>query len=103
VISEAATASFYIVRDSRVFAPEKGVLWGTIGSLVLDLATPHYETAFGPVSLDEALAADEAFLTSSVRGVVPIVRLDDRAIGDGAPGPVTRELMRLFRERVYGE
>jgi branched-subunit amino acid aminotransferase/4-amino-4-deoxychorismate lyase len=103
VISEAATASFYIVRDSRIFAPEEGVLWGTIGTLVLDLAMPHYEVVYGPVSLDDALGADEAFLTSSVRGVVPIVRLDDRAIGDGAPGPVTRELMRLFRERVYGE
>lgn len=103
VISEAATASFYVVRDSKILAPEKGVLWGTIGSLVLELAEGHFEVVYGEVSLEEALGADEAFLTSSVRGVVPIVRLDEREIGDGTPGPVTRELMRLYRERVYGE
>jgi branched-subunit amino acid aminotransferase/4-amino-4-deoxychorismate lyase len=103
VISEAATASFYIVRDSKIFAPEKGVLWGTIGSLVLQLAEGHFEVVYGEVGLEDALGADEAFLTSSVRGVVPIVRLDERLIGDGAPGPVTRKLMSLYRERVYGE
>lgn len=103
VISEAATASFYVIRDSKIFAPEKGVLWGTIGSLVLELAREHFDVVLGEVRMEDALGADEAFLTSSVRGVVPIVALDARDIGDGKPGPVTKELMRLYRERVYGE
>lgn len=102
IISEAATASFYVVRDSKILAPEKGVLWGTVGSLVLELAKGHFEIVYGAVSLEDALSADEAFLTSSVRGVVPIVRLDDHEIGNGAPGPVTKKLMHLYRDRVYG-
>ncbi len=103
VISEAATASFYVIRGSKIFAPEKGVLRGTIGSLVLELAEGHFEVVYGEVSMADALGADEAFLTSSVRGIVPIVRLDADVIGEGAPGPVTRELMRLYQERVYSD
>jgi branched-subunit amino acid aminotransferase/4-amino-4-deoxychorismate lyase len=102
VISEAATASFYVVRDSRIFAPDKGVLWGTIGSLVLELAEGHFELVYTEITLDEVLTADEAFLTSSVRGIVPIVRIDTNVVGEGSPGPVTRTLMRMYQERIHG-
>lgn len=102
VVSEAATASFYVVRGGRIFAPENGVLWGTVGTYVLELAKQHYETVLGQITLDEAFDADEAFLTSSVRGVVPITHLDDRQVGDGRVGPITRHLMQLYRESVYG-
>jgi len=101
-VSEAATASFYIVRAERIFAPKDGVLWGTIGTFVLELAREYYEVVLGDIPLEDAFGADEAFLTSSVRGVVPITRLDDRPVGDGRVGPITRHLMRLYRERVYG-
>ncbi len=105
IVSEAATASFYIVKDGCVIAPREGVLWGTVGSRVLELAAEHREVIRRDIRIDEAFDADEAFLTSSVRGVVPITRLDERAIGDGRVGPVTRELMELYRlsaERAAG-
>ena len=100
-ISEAASASFYIVRGDTITAPKTDVLWGTIGTFVLDLAKDCYTVVFGEVTLDAALAADEAFLTSTTRGVVPIVSLDDRRIGDGTVGPVTRDLMARFRKAVF--
>ena len=99
-ISEAATASFYIVRGGRIFAPKAGVLWGTVGTYVLELAEQYYEVVRAEITLEEAFDADEAFLTSSVRGVVPITQLDDRPVGDGRVGPVTRRLMNLYRESV---
>ena len=97
IVSEAATASFYVVRDRRVFAPRNGVLWGTVGSYVLELAKQYYDVVHADVTIEDAFGADEAFLTSSVRNVVPITRLDDRLIGDGLVGPVTRHLMKLYR------
>jgi branched-subunit amino acid aminotransferase/4-amino-4-deoxychorismate lyase len=45
----------------------------------------------------DLLGADEAFLTSTTREIVPIVQVDDRSIGSGAPGPVTRALLEAFR------
>jgi branched-chain amino acid aminotransferase len=48
----------------------------------------------------DLLAADEAFLTSTTREIVPIVRVDGHRIGSGTPGPVTQALLRAFRQRV---
>ncbi len=100
LISEAATASFYVVKDGCLHAPREGVLWGTVGTHVLDLAAQHYPVVYRDIRIEEAFAADEAFLTSSVRGVVPITQLDDRPVGDGAVGAITRHLMALYRESV---
>jgi len=99
-ISEAATASFYIIKGGRIFAPNQGVLAGTVGGMVLELARAQYEVVPGRITLEQALDADEAFLTSSVRGVVPIVALDDHRIGDGSVGPITRRLMEMCRESM---
>jgi len=102
VVSEAATASFYVVKDGRILAPGSGVLWGTVGSRVLDLAREVYEVVLCEVTMDDVLGADECFLTSSVRDVVPIVRIDDETIGDGSVGPVTRDLMARYRRHAHG-
>jgi len=99
-VFEAASASVYFVRGGRIYAPADCVLWGTVGSLVLELAADDYEIVVGDISLDDAFSADEVFLTSTTRGVVPIVRLDDVAVGDGEPGPVTRDLMARWNEAL---
>ena len=51
----------------------------------------------------DLLGADEAFLTSTTREIVPIVRVDDRTIGSGRPGPITKALTDGFRRRAAGE
>ena len=102
-IAEAASASFYIVTDGIVRAPHSDVLWGTVGSLMLELAAVDHEVVLGVVSLEDAFGADEAFLTSTTRGVVPIVQLDDHVIGDGTVGPITRELMAAWEQVLLGE
>jgi branched-subunit amino acid aminotransferase/4-amino-4-deoxychorismate lyase len=100
LVSEAATASFYVVRGGRIHAPAGGVLHGTVGTMVLEQASERFEVVYEPLSLDDTLSADEAFITSSVRGVVPIVRIDDHVIGDGTVGPVTRELIDICRAEM---
>ena len=102
-VFEAASASVYFVRGTTILAPKDSVLWGTIGSLVLELAKDRYEVVLCDIALDEALSADEVFLTSTTRGVVPIVALDDRPVGDGAVGPVVRDLMARYRTVAFGE
>ncbi len=99
-VFEAASASVYFVRDGRIHAPADDVLPGTVGALVLARAERRYDIVRGRISLDEAFSADEVFLTSTTRGVVPIVRLDDTVVGDGTPGPVTRALVRMWREAL---
>jgi branched-chain amino acid aminotransferase len=53
-----------------------------------------------PILPADLAAADEVFLSSSIREVMPVVRVDDHVIGDGKPGPVTRALHAAFRTRA---
>lgn len=96
-VYEAASASVYFVRAGAIYAPKDDVLWGTVGALVLRAAEENYRVVFADITLEDAFAADEAFLTSTTRGVVPIVLIDNTVIGDGSVGPVTRTLERAFR------
>lgn len=99
-ITEAASASFYIVRGGSILVPERDVLWGTVGQLVLDAVRDRIPVVVRDVALDEVFSADEAFLTSTTRGILPITRVDDRTIADGRPGPITRELMGVYADAV---
>ena len=56
-----------------------------------------------PFALAEVMTASEAFLTSSLRGIAPLVRLDGIAIGTGKPGTVTRQVMTAYADLVARE
>jgi branched-subunit amino acid aminotransferase/4-amino-4-deoxychorismate lyase len=47
---------------------------------------------------EELLGAEEVFLTSTLREILPVTRVDERTVGQGQPGPVTEKLRALFRE-----
>jgi branched-subunit amino acid aminotransferase/4-amino-4-deoxychorismate lyase len=96
-VFEAASASVYFVRAGSIFAPKDDVLWGTVGALVLRAAEKDHRIVYGEIALADALESDEVFLTSTTRGVVPIVQIDDAPVGDGTVGPVTRALQQAFR------
>jgi len=97
VVAEATTASLAVVMGSALRTPplSTGVLAGTTrdwllsadGAVAIGLDTG--EAAFG---LDELLGADEAILCSSVAGILPLVEIDGRPIGEGRPGPWARRL-----------
>jgi branched-chain amino acid aminotransferase len=69
------------------------ILLGVTRETVIEIARGRgLELNYQPLPLDQVPAIDEAFLTSSSRGIVPVVRVDDVTIGQGSPGPVTQQL-----------
>jgi branched-chain amino acid aminotransferase len=64
------------------------------------LARDRFAIEERPIQLEELSTADEAFMTSSSREIMPIVQIDDWTVGDGKPGPRTYELERRFIELV---
>jgi len=102
-IVECSQSNFFIVRDGHlVTAPlSDGLLPGITRQFVIDLGREigirTDERSFTP---DDVYQADEAFITGTTREVTPVVRVGDRAIGSGQPGPVTRALLDAFRARV---
>lgn len=99
-LSEATTANVFLVRGSHLETPalDCGILAGTTRDWLLGWAR---RVGLQPVEArllpHDLAAADEAFLSSSVAGILPVTRYDGRRIGDGAPGPWT-ERARADRE-----
>jgi branched-subunit amino acid aminotransferase/4-amino-4-deoxychorismate lyase len=98
-VSEGATSNVFMVTAGRIATPNlrTGILPGitrqTVCELAASLGSPVAETNVMPGQLR---AADEVFLTSSVRGIMPVTRLDGVPVGDGSAGPVTRRLHRAY-------
>lgn len=77
-----------------------GILPGIARSIVLEVAPEVATLRLVAPRTAELAEAREAFLTSSSRGVVPVVRIDARSVGSGEPGPVTREISRRYDARA---
>jgi branched-chain amino acid aminotransferase len=102
-LAEGASTNVFLARGGTVATPPlaAGILAGITREVVLELlpalGIPVREE---PLRLDDLRAADEAFMTSTTREVVPVVRVDETPVGDGRPGPLTRRAMEAFR--AYG-
>jgi branched-chain amino acid aminotransferase len=99
-LAEGASTNVFLVRDGTVFTPplSAGILAGITRDVVLEvlpgLGLPSREP---PLRLEDLLTADEAFMTSTTREVVPVTKVDETPVGDGRPGPLTRRVMEAFR------
>jgi branched-subunit amino acid aminotransferase/4-amino-4-deoxychorismate lyase len=99
---EATTSNVFVVLHGRVLTPAtgEGALAGIVRSHALALARELGANVHeGRVRLPRLLQAREAFLTSSLRGIRPLVMVDRRPIGSGEPGPLTRRLQALLGNR----
>lgn len=103
-ISECSQSNFFMVRNGVALTPrrEAGLLEGITRGFLFDVADEvgiamHRETLV-PKDLE---TADEAFITSTTREISPVVRIDDRVIGNGKPGPITLKLLEGYRKRAH--
>ncbi|MBI5004175.1 aminotransferase class IV [Candidatus Kaiserbacteria bacterium] len=97
-VLECATSNFMIVKDGKIITAKEDILFGITRKVALDVARPLFTIEERDVSLDELYAADEAFLTSSFKDVMPVVKVGDKLIGEGRVGPVTKRVIELFEE-----
>lgn len=104
--SEATSSNLFIWTGSTLVTPPAscGALPGITRAAILELATtrgvPTAERSFG---LDDLFDAEEAFLTSSLRGLAPLVRVGEHMIGLGTPGALTRQLADAYTALVVRE
>jgi D-alanine transaminase len=101
VTEGASSTAFVITRDRRIVTRplSNAVLPGITRQAVIRLAAENGLTVEERLfSLEEAHEAAEAFITSASSFVMPVVRIDDRPVGDGRPGPLTRRLRALYLE-----
>lgn len=101
IIRESDRSNFFgITQDGVLVTPHEKILHGITRKQVLDLAADIMPIAERTVLMTELPALSEAFLTSSTKGVMPVVRIDDQVIGNGRPGALTQQLGMGFEKLV---
>jgi branched-chain amino acid aminotransferase len=104
-LTECTQSNLFIAKSGAALTPplESGLLPGITREFVFAVGREaDIEVREQVLRDDDLFGADEAFLTSTTREVLPIVGADDRAIGDGTPGPVTLKLLKAFRAACRG-
>jgi branched-chain amino acid aminotransferase len=104
-VTEGCSSSLFTVRGGILVTPPltAGILEGVTRGVVLRLAraegVPVLEAVLRPEDLE---AAGEVFITSTMREILPVVRVGEHTVGEGRPGPVTARLHRAFRRLADG-
>jgi D-alanine transaminase len=103
-VTEGASSNAWIVtRDGRVVTrpADNGILRGITRTVLIGVVKAQ-NLVFDerPFTVEEAYGAQEAFVTAASQIVMPVVRIDDRTIGDGEPGPVARALRESFHRHA---
>ncbi|MBI3400153.1 MAG: aminotransferase class IV [Acidobacteria bacterium] len=102
-LAECTQSNFFIVRDGVALTPpiDAGLLPGITRAFVFEVgAEADIDVREAVLKDADLFGADECFLTSTTREIVPIVQVDDRKIGSGVPGRVTQTLLNAFRAKA---
>jgi branched-chain amino acid aminotransferase len=105
-VSECTGENLFVVRHGRIITPpiSAGALEGITQDSVMTIARDlGYEVEFGNLLRSDLYTAEEAFLTGTAAEVVPIASVDDRPVGDGRPGPITRRVQETYHAAVRGQ
>jgi branched-chain amino acid aminotransferase len=103
-LSECSQSNVFIVRDGAALTPktESGLLEGITREFLFELGREcGIDVREATLFPEDLFAADEAFITGTTRELSPVVRVDDRTIGTGRPGPVTARLLAAYRRRAW--
>jgi D-alanine transaminase len=101
VVTEGAASNIFVIKNGRLVTPPKGpfILPGITRDLVVEIARakgiPCDEL---PVKIETLTSADEVWLTSSTKEILPITRIDGKPVGDGKPGPMHARMFALYKE-----
>ena len=104
-VTEGSAANAFIIKDGAAATPplDNQVLPGITRLMLLDMLRKDGSVQIEErvVSMQEARAADEIWLTCSSKGVLPVVELDGKPVGSGNPGPVWETAQRIFTEKKF--
>ncbi|MBW2262047.1 MAG: aminotransferase class IV [Deltaproteobacteria bacterium] len=103
LVAEGASSNIFIVKDGSVLTPglEAGILAGiTRGKVIEECRAAGIEVLETELTPADVKGADEAFLTSTLREVLPVVRVDDAILGDGKPGALCLRVREAYRAHV---
>lgn len=103
IVTEGSSSNVFIVKGGQLITrrADNLILNGITRSLVIELAEQENIPLFeGSFTVDELKSADEVFITSTIQEILPITKVDEKEIGSGQPGPITKRLQERFRSLI---
>lgn len=103
-VAECTGDNIFIVRENKILTPtlDSGALAGITRAVVIDLARSlEYEVEEAHLTCYDIYTADECFLTGTAAEIISVIKLDEKIIGTGRPGPVTERLMKTFQTLTH--
>jgi branched-chain amino acid aminotransferase len=103
-ILEGMTSNFFYVKDNILYTAQHNILLGVTRRTVIHLARGRgVDVKYQPLKQNQLSTVDEAFITSSSRGVVPVIKIDEARVGQGTPGQITRMLRSAYDKYVISK
>ena len=105
-LTECTQSNLFVVKNGVAQTPplEAGLLPGITREFIFEVGADVGVQVRDQVLRDEdVFGADECFLTSTTKEIVPITQVDDRKVGSGVPGPITKRLLEGFRKRAWAD
>jgi branched-chain amino acid aminotransferase len=102
-VLEGLSSNFFAIREGALRTEEARALAGVTRSLAIEVAEAVLPVRRVAIQRDELPLVDEAFVTSVSRGLLPVVRIDGRPVGEGRVGTKTRAMLQAFRALVARE
>lgn len=101
---EGLSSNFFAVLHENIYTADTDVLSGATRDIILDEARKaNIEVIFNPITYDQINEIDEAFISSTSRGLLPVIKIDDVQIGNGRPGSISKLLLHGLNERMIFE
>ena len=104
-VCEGTGENIFVIRDGTIYTPPmtSSILEGISRDSVIKIAADMgHEVVVREIAADELPIADEIFLTGTAAEMVPVRELDDRPVGSGKPGEITKALLAVYEDALYG-
>ncbi len=99
-VSECSRSNFFMLRNNKLITPSSKILEGITRKIILNLSKNIFEVEERTVLQNEIKTAEEVFITSTSKGLMPIVQIDNHLIGRGKVGKGTSKLSLLFEKYI---
>jgi len=103
-VSEVTSSNIFLVKNNTIFTPclKAGILPGIIRQEIIDISKNSLKTRIKETFLKRSFlySADEVFITNSLKGIVPVIKIGRNPVGHGKPGPITKALENMLGGRI---
>jgi branched-chain amino acid aminotransferase len=97
LIAEGPGYNVFVIKNRKLSTPARNALPGITRKTVADIGRSlGYEVVEADVTVEELTTADEVFTATTAGALVPVISIDGQPVGDGAPGPITKQLLERY-------